>query len=235
MAFRSPDVIERAVLTMSRRVKDELAASRVDWRRLTEEALWGELSGCILGSGVSYAQARTATRRLLDTDLARPWEMPLELPLLTSSFEKALRGSRPGTGYRYPYARARSLAITVARIYGEGRSIKIMLADAGNASQARRQLVRVVHGVGPKQASLFLVNVGYGDGLAILDRHVIAFLRITGRYPGRNAHISSLSSYEQLERDLLCYAHERGVDASAFDLAVWLIMRQHPRKGEEWN
>jgi thermostable 8-oxoguanine DNA glycosylase len=150
--------------------------------------------------------------------------MPLELPLLTSSFEKALRGSRPGTGYRYPYARARSLAITVARIYGEGRSIKIMLADAGNASQARRQLVRV-----------FLVNVGYGDGLAILDRHVIAFLRITGRYPGRNAHISSLSSYEQLERDLLCYAHERGVDASAFDLAVWLIMRQHPRKGEEWN
>lgn len=55
-------------------------------------------------------------------------------------------------------------------------SIKNKLFDFKNSKEAREWLVNKVKGFGYKEASHFLRNIGLGDDLAILDRHILRCL-----------------------------------------------------------
>jgi N-glycosylase/DNA lyase len=52
--------------------------------------------------------------------------------------------------------------------------------DAGNVPAAREWLVRNIKGIGYKEASHFLRNIGLGDSIAILDVHILRRLRSLG-------------------------------------------------------
>jgi N-glycosylase/DNA lyase len=79
-----------------------------------------------------------------------------------------------GLGHRF-YNR-RSEFIVSARKYSR---IKDIITGFSRTQQAREWLVENVYGIGWKEASHFLRNVGYDD-VAILDRHILAVLRESG-------------------------------------------------------
>jgi N-glycosylase/DNA lyase len=93
----------------------------------------------------------------------------------------------------------------------------------------RRRLAAGVAGLGPKQASLLLRNLGRGRRLAVLDLHVLRFMQLLG-ISTRGGHVASIAGYERVEVAFVAYAEYRGVAADALDLAVWVVMRTATRR-----
>ena len=90
--------------------------------------------------------------------------------------------------------------------------------------EARDTIVCLCKGIGQKQASLFLRNIHYSDGLAILDSHVIKFMRIQGIQ--KNVKSSpSKTDYIKYEASLRVYADNLGRTLAQLDVAIWIVMR----------
>jgi N-glycosylase/DNA lyase len=189
----------------------------VNGRQKEESELWRELVAAILGSAVYYQQAISALSILDAHGLTIPSP---KLANQAPEIHKCLKFS----GYRFPVIRAQQIAESAAAIYGKSRTLKATLESHNNSREARRKLITICSGLGPKQASLFLRNVGYDD-LAILDRHVLAYLRCRGMYFKPAASISSIKMYEVIEQVVFDLAADLGLPVSDFDLSVWVTIR----------
>ena len=100
-----------------------------------------------------------------------------------------------------------------------------MINSFSNAAKGRDWLVNYAPGLGPKQASMFLRNVGISYELAILDRHVLNYMTALGIYSGKTLSISGLTQYRQYE--IALREHARGLNCAVgmLDWAIWIVMR----------
>lgn len=200
------------------------------WIAHTEDDLWYELGACLLGSRVPYEQA-LATAQLLRA--AGPLSAPPDLSRLASFETKVLRllqapvleSSGRLRKYRFPRLRARHLRHAAKAIYEHGRSLTHLLSWSPNAQAARHHLVQTVPGVGPKQASMFLRNIGYGIDLVVLDSHVMRFMGLFLDIPHPVRSVASLPHYEKAETSFQSHAATLGVPVQSLDTAVWVVMR----------
>ena len=173
-----------------------------------ERELWWELSSCILSSQVPYALAVAATDAIdaegLLLDSCRDPESLTARLLEVLSKPFSVEGR--SRAYRFPIARARHIAATRAAITGEARSLRALVDRFRDAAEARAWFVTHAPGIGPKQASMFLRNVGVSYDLAILDRHVLNYMTALGIYSGTGLSIASLVQYCRLEAVLRDHA-----------------------------
>lgn len=98
-----------------------------------------------------------------------------------------------------------------------GLSVKARLPRDPGA--ARNYLAKNVKGLGLKEASHFLRNIGY-RGLAILDRHVLNTLREAGVIDEIPKSLTR-KRYLHIERGFLEYADRIGISPDALDLVMW--------------
>ena len=197
-----------------------------NWRRKQECELWRELVGAILGSAVAYEDAVLALSILDVNGLIAP---SCKLGEQQGEIERFLRLA----GYRFPALRSRQIAQSAAIIYGRS-TLKDILQSYGDGFTARRGLVDLCPGFGPKQASLFLRNVGYHD-LAILDRHVLSYLQYRSLVTDRNVAVSSVKRYEIVEQIVFKAAADLGLTVIGFDLAVWITVRTAIGASRQWD
>jgi N-glycosylase/DNA lyase len=94
------------------------------------------------------------------------------------------------------------------------------LATHSEPDARRDWLVKNVRGLGYKEATHFLRNVGLNGGLAILDRHILRNLK---RYGAIRSLPKSLSrkKYLALERSFLHFADRIGISLDELDLLFW--------------
>lgn len=221
-----------------------LAASPRDrpcWRRLMEDALWRELVSCILGSRVRFDIARSALERLDSAELLSAKGRPSRfgdyerdvLGALTPA--RGPRNTNRHTSYPFPAVAARRIRGAAERIYGRGQTVRELLDDCGDSRGARRLLVAEVPGLGPKQASLFLRNVGHAVELAVLDTHVLTYMNWVGLIRTSARTVSALQQYEFLEGEFLEHSVSLGYPADDFDLAVWVVVRVAKRGILGWR
>jgi thermostable 8-oxoguanine DNA glycosylase len=126
--------------------------------------------------------------------------------------------------HRHPRRVARWIKALFA---DDRRSLRLaldMLTAPEEPVLVRRRLVAEVAGLGPKQASLLLRNLGRGQRLAVLDRHVMRFMQLLGM-SATAGYVASIAAYERMEATFVGYADYRRVSADALDLAVWVVMR----------
>jgi N-glycosylase/DNA lyase len=90
----------------------------------------------------------------------------------------------------------------------------------GSPQEARRWLVHEVDGLGWKEASHFLRNIGHGEDLAILDRHVMANL-VRHRVLGRPPRSLTARRYLGIEERMRAFAQDVGIALGALDLVFW--------------
>jgi N-glycosylase/DNA lyase len=205
----------------------------VPWQRATERFLWQELVTCLLGSRVRSEMADAAATQLsacglLDDPSRRSWDDHFEADVQrTLSVPMSTRGAagRP-LRYRYPTMRANHLRRTGAALYGAEASLCGLLRRT-DERDARRALVAAAVGIGPKQASLFLRNVGRTDDLAVLDAHVLRFMAEVGLGMHTPASVGQLRGYERVEAVLASYGTGLGFPLGCLDIAIWLVMRAH--------
>ena len=100
------------------------------------------------------------------------------------------------------------------------RSFDRSVISNSNILDARKNIVESIKGIGYKEASHFLRNIGFGKDLAILDRHILKNLK---RYGIINKIPSSMSvkSYLKIEKDARAYAKSIGLGLDELDLLFW--------------
>lgn len=104
-------------------------------------------------------------------------------------------------------------------------SIRRILTSCIDERTARARIMSVAVGIGPKQASLFLRNIGYAENLAILDTHILKYMKVVGLVPQILKTVSYSPKYEDIERILINYATKFKESLACLDTAIWIVMR----------
>ena len=84
----------------------------------------------------------------------------------------------------------------------------------------REWLVGNIKGLGMKEASHFLRNIGLGLGLAILDRHILKNLKRLGVIEKIPRSLSK-PSYEEIEKKMKSFSERIGIPMAEIDLLLW--------------
>jgi N-glycosylase/DNA lyase len=224
MAFPSPERIRRAVGVVGAEIDRQLSTDAPQpW---TESRLWTELACCMLSSQVPYETAQAAAVRLEASGLflkegAAPRELEVALAeLLRCPFDIGGASRR----YRFPDSRARQLTATIMEVRREARGLSDLLGSFGDIEIARGWFVTNAKGLGPKQASMFLRNVGASYDLAVLDRHLINYMMMMGLTADPKP-TRSMADYRRDEIVLRDHAASFGLPVGFLDWAVWIVMR----------
>lgn len=117
-------------------------------------------------------------------------------------------------GHRFPNARAKF--IFEARKYKD--NIKEILDSFESESEARDWLVKNIKGLGMKEASHFLRNIGYKN-LAIIDFHILDLLEAYGLV--EKPKTLSPKNYLEIENILRQISNKTDTDLGALDLYLW--------------
>ncbi|MCB2212992.1 hypothetical protein KQI52_12840 [bacterium] len=201
---------------------------QLSWSKMPEDALWRELVACILGSRVRFEIAYSAVERMDKRQLFREHRRSSHFAQFERDITNALfeNGSVKKTE-RYPFFRVRANQIRRAAewLYQNNGTLGSFLQNSHGVRAARRQLAAEVSGLGPKQASLFLRNIGYADHVAVLDIHVLTYMSWVGLTETPVKSIPTVRKYEALEDIFIEHAYSYGYTPNRFDLAVWVVVK----------
>ena len=103
----------------------------------------------------------------------------------------------------------------------EGRMIiKSQIGQFSDVCKARDWLVQNVKGIGYKEASHFLRNIGLGEELAILDRHILKNLKLLGVIE-KIPNSLSKKRYFEIEKRMKEFAERVEIPMADLDLLLW--------------
>jgi N-glycosylase/DNA lyase len=190
--------------------KDSVVWSYADERMrfLRSEAspsqrLFEELSFCILAANTSAEMGMKTVDRLRSM-------LPHATPLEMTSAIKGL----------YRFINLRPEYIVHSRTYLEQLEMPMdMLIGSFEDRHDLREFLANNTGIGYKEASHFLRNIGIG-GFAILDKHIINSMHEFGVI-GSNKAPSSGKEYLALEQKYLHWAKDLRIDCDELDLLLW--------------
>ncbi|HIE31066.1 MAG TPA: N-glycosylase/DNA lyase [Methanosarcinales archaeon] len=131
-------------------------------------------------------------------------------------FESQLADKLKELGYRYPNIRAKY--IVEARRYKD--SLKEIVESFDNEYESREWLVKNIKGIGYKEASHFLRNIGYKKS-AIVDFHIIDLLARCGLI--EKPKTLTKTKYIEIEGLLWKIAEKSSMNLAELDLYLWYI------------
>jgi N-glycosylase/DNA lyase len=109
------------------------------------------------------------------------------------------------------------------------RFISLGLRETVNSFEteqdAREWFVKTTKGMGYKEASHFLRNIGRGSTLAILDRHILRSLVKAGALEREPASLTP-QIYCDVEAKMLHLARELRIPMAHLDLVIWFDAKQ---------
>ena len=173
----------------------------------SEETIFEELVFCIFTAGASAKMGLNALEAVRD--------------ILPRADERRL-GRRLRGVYRFPNARARYVVHTREHLARRrGARLKSTLLSFENPLERREFLAldRDIKGIGFKEASHFLRNIGF-RGYAILDKHILRCLFELGVTESPRAPRSG-ARYVETEDRFREFSEKNGFDLDEMDLFLW--------------
>jgi N-glycosylase/DNA lyase len=182
-----------------------------------DEDTWQSLLFCILSSQVRVSVAAKATQNIL-----------AELPF----FRTNLSGSevydrtktvltRNDVRYRFPEIRSRQIAGSWFAFAQIKNALYEYLDSFKTEKAAREAVTQLFPGVGLKQASMFLRDIGYADRLCVIDTHLLWYCAHMGK--DWNGALTT-KRYFEVEDFLLKQSDEFGVSPRILDSAIWVAV-----------
>lgn len=165
-----------------------------------EDDIFPELCFCLLTPQSNARYCDRAIQELKKGDLLFKGSAP--------AIRKILRG------------RARFHNKKAGYIVGARASFNKRIFDRGDTLKIRDYLVKNIKGLGYKEASHFLRNIGLGRDIAILDRHILKNLK---RYGAIDKIPSSLTPaiYLNIEDKARRFARRVKIPLEELDLLFW--------------
>ncbi|QGA54405.1 N-glycosylase/DNA lyase [Sulfolobus sp. E5-1-F] len=172
---------------------------------LSNEEVWfRELTFCLLTANSSFISAYQALNCLGDK--------------IYYADEEVVRNILKSCKYRFYNLKAKYIIMAREKVYGKLKEEIKPLAD--NDQQLAREKLLNIKGIGMKEASHFLRNVGYFD-LAIIDRHLINFMKRIGAIGETDVKHLSKSRYIYFENVLKSIASNFNLSVGILDLFIW--------------
>lgn len=172
-----------------------------------EKDIFAELVFCILTPQSKAKVCWTAVEKLLEKNL-----------LVNGSSTKILK-ELDGVRFKYKKAEyivnARELFIDNGDIF-----VKSSIRQFNDILETREWFVKNVKGIGFKESSHFLRNIGLGDNLAILDRHILKNLKLSGVINEIPKSLTKLKYYE-IEGKMKKFADRINIPMNYLDLLLW--------------
>jgi N-glycosylase/DNA lyase len=204
-----PDSAEKlleTIETLKRSSVKQLVEARTRQFRETgkkaSNELFKELCFCILCANFTAERSIKIQSTIGDSFLSLP--------------EKRLVRKLRALGHRFPNVRARY--IIEARKHKD--SLKNTITSFDDKHKLREWLIENVKGIGPKEASHFLRNVGYTD-YAILDFHIIDVLVRYGLI--EKPKTLTKRRYLEIEKLLRYIAEKANLNLAELDLYLWYM------------
>ncbi|HEV8289867.1 MAG TPA: hypothetical protein VGQ00_02855 [Candidatus Norongarragalinales archaeon] len=174
--------------------------------RNSDRELFQELAFCLMTPGTKAVNAH-ATVQELD-----------RRGLLWRGNVKRVASVMKGK-VRFHNNKARYLVAARER-FAKPEGLARLLSQFRSNQDAREWLATNVKGLGWKEASHFLRNVGRGEGLAIVDTHILKNLRGLGLVQDR-FYPSSRKLYMQAEGKVLRLAKRLKIPETELDMLIW--------------
>jgi N-glycosylase/DNA lyase len=206
----NPDKVDK-ILTFHSAQKEKIEARLDDFRRIwdvgSDRDLFAELAFCIL---TPQSRARTcwpAVERLRKGDL-----------LFVGTAEEILGKL---SNVRFKDRKASYIVLAREQFTKDGRlSIRSILRGFDSPIALREWLVENVKGLGYKEAGHFLRNVGLGEELAILDRHILKNLVILGVIDEVPTSLTK-KRYLEIEKKMIDFSKATKIPMGHLDLLLW--------------
>ncbi len=223
-------VVNRVLETYSELISSK--SCNQSWTQLSEEEIWHHLCLCILSSNVDYDLAYSAfqylkSENLLSTDFLTNNRTAQHTVSNQLSQSRYLPKKKNGDmrKYRFPKRRAKDIVDTAIKLYRNGQGLTALLVESKSDYNLRDFLAGNLSGIGLKQASHFLRNIGFSDSLAIVDTHIIRFLRETQGLKIESNKAITRKQYLVLEGVLQEMCELMQINMGIFDSAIWRYMR----------
>ncbi|HEV2915629.1 MAG TPA: N-glycosylase/DNA lyase [Pyrinomonadaceae bacterium] len=192
-----------------REIEARLAEFRDVWETGTDARLWEELVYCIFTAGASARMGLRAVEAIRHL-------------LFEGTREEMTRALVEARAHRYPAARPGYIITTRDYLQEDcGMRLRARLLSFTDPLARRDWLARErrIKGLGYKEASHFLRNVGFG-GYAILDKHILRSLAELGVIESPQPP-TTRERYLRTEEHLRHFARDAGVDFDELDLVLW--------------
>lgn len=199
------ELIEKINNLINSQIKELVEARIEEFKQTggrTSREIFKELCFCILTANFNAEKSIEIQKKINDGFLT----------LSVSQLEEELRK----LGHRYP--RVRAQYIVEARKYAD--SLKDIISQFKNTSQLREWLVKNIRGIGFKEASHFLRNIGYED-LAIIDFHIINLLLKYDLID--KPKTMTRKRYLEIEALLRKIAERLNISLAELDLYLWYL------------
>jgi len=180
---------------------------RETWKKGTKKAIFIELVFCILTPQANGKACWSAVVNMIQKGV-----------LFTGDRDQIVKELN-----RARFIRKKSAYIVEARekfFYDRRVSLKSVISQIGNGFKAREWLVQNIKGIGYKEASHFLRNIGFEHDLAILDRHIVKNLLFFGVIKEVPSSLSR-GRYFDIEKRMRRFSKKIQIPMSHLDLVMW--------------
>ena len=177
------------------------------WERRDREAILKELLFCLL---TPQSKARVCWGAIED--------MACTNVLLKGRYEDVLGAIG---NVRFKYKKSNYLIAARERFSGEGAlDISDHISSFPDPISARNWFADNIKGMGYKEAGHFLRNIGLGQDIAILDRHI---LRNLSRYAVIDSIPTSIGPkrYLDIESRMKAFSNALGIPMDHLDILLW--------------
>jgi N-glycosylase/DNA lyase len=208
--FKKSNILEE-IRRIYSTTKDQIELRLNEFKRIlkagSDEDIFAELVFCILTPQSKAKSCWSAVKNLLFSDL-----------LLKGD---AIRIANELSMVRFRYKKAKYIIEARKTFSSNGQvSIKPKIEKLVKNKNERDWLVRNVKGIGYKEASHFLRNIGLGEKFAILDRHVLKNLKLLEIIKEIPEFLSK-KRYLEIENKMKNFADIIKIPLSHLDLLLW--------------
>jgi len=187
------------------KIVSALKGFKKTWK--SDKLVYEEFCFCLLTPQSSARQAIKTISLLIGHDLLDKGT--------SKEKEKFLRNVR--------FYRTKALRLVEAQERFPHHKIKEVLIEHGlpkDATRCREFLVNEVNGYGMKEASHFLRNIGFGESIAILDRHILKNLHKCGVINELPKTLTK-KKYLEIEDKMRKFCEKHKMSFAELDLVFW--------------
>lgn len=188
------------------RIKDEIQSRLNEFKQIrrvgNDEDIFAELVFCILTPQSRAKSCWKAVKSLIEKNL-----------LFNSNKDRIAKEL-----YGVRFHNNKSRYIVEAR--DNFAKVLNFRKDGENIYKKREWLVKNIKGFGYKEASHFIRNIGLGEDIAILDRHILKnlkLLNIIDEIP----NVLSKKKYLEIEEKIRKFSKDINIPLSHLDLVLW--------------
>ncbi len=199
--------LKNSWLSLKKDIIRRLDDFKKKWRTGSDEDIFAELVFCLFTPQSKAKSCWASVNVILDKKLL--------LKGTKTEIARELKGVRFHNNKAGYVVRAREQFTKNGKI-----SIKPLISGFRDIFETREWLVRNVKGLGYKEASHFLRNIGFGEKITILDRHILKNLKKSGVI-NRVPPTITKKIYFEIEKKMVDFAKRTKIPLAHMDLLFW--------------